>query len=214
MKINQILKEAPPLPDDWDKEVYNKPNASFASQLRYATERAKKAGTGSSRVAFDIQYQGRVTVLKIAKNKKGLAQNEFESQMLEDYYYKGLGLAIPLIDYDEENDPPRWIHMEKAEKMKPNQWKQFFGGISHYEMPRLIDHFTGQKRLSLSPQSEEKYNQYYEDNDYFNALVDIAGNYGMPSGDFGRLSNWGVYQGKPVIIDIGHSQEVISKHYS
>ena len=72
MKLHEILSEAP-LPDDWDKSAY-KSDKSFASQLRYAQERAKKIGAGSSRVAFEIEHQGRPTVLKIAKNKKGLAQ--------------------------------------------------------------------------------------------------------------------------------------------
>jgi len=37
---------------------------------------AKRLGGGSSRVAFLIDYQGRKTILKVAKNNKGLAQSQ------------------------------------------------------------------------------------------------------------------------------------------
>ena len=62
--IKKIIMEAP-LPDDWDHSTYTH-GKSFASKLKYATDRASKVGTGSSRVAFLIEYQGRQTVLKIA----------------------------------------------------------------------------------------------------------------------------------------------------
>lgn len=212
MKLNKIIAETP-LPDDWDKEVYNKPNASFASQLRYAQERAAKLGRGSSRAVFNIKFQGRETALKIATNKKGLAQNEFEADILSDYYIKDLGIAIPLIDFDTENEPPRWIHTEKAEKMKPTQFKKFFG-VSHNEIQAVINYGTG-KNNNLSAEVKEW--MYDEDNphhDYISALIDLVGNYGIPSGDFTRLANWGVYKGHPVIIDIGLSNEVAKQHYS
>jgi len=63
MKIQELLQETP-LPDDWDKSKYKSHN-SFASRIRYATERAKKIGTGSSRIAFETEYEGRPTILKI-----------------------------------------------------------------------------------------------------------------------------------------------------
>lgn len=211
MKVHEILSEAP-LPDDWDKSSY-KSNTSFASRLRYAQERAKKMGTGSSRVAFEIEYEGRPTILKIAKNKKGLAQNDFESQMLTDYYAQDLGILIPIIDYDEENDPPTWIHTEKAEKMKPNQFKQFFNGMDPHDTMQIVQYGRGAIRLS-SPQEEESAQEIIENNEYIDSLVDLVGNYDIPWQDFTRLANWGVFKNHPVIIDIGFSNDVMRQHYS
>ena len=117
LTFKQWLTEAP-LPDDWDKNVYS-PNNSFAKQVKYAKERAQKVGSGSSRVAFKIEYQGRPTVLKIAKNRIGLAQNEQESQALRDYYLEDI--TIPMIDYDEAS--PQQIKFEltqsKIDLIKP-----------------------------------------------------------------------------------------------
>jgi hypothetical protein len=74
--FKQFITEMVPPPESWDRGVFHK---SFKKQLDYAIERAAKIGTGSSRVVFEIEYEGRPTVLKIAKNAKGLAQNEKEA---------------------------------------------------------------------------------------------------------------------------------------
>jgi len=209
MKIQELLQETP-LPDDWDKSAY-KSDTSFASRIRYAVERAQKVGTGSSRVAFEIEYEGRPTVLKVAKNKKGIAQNDYESSMLDDYYFTGLGINIPMIDYDEENESPTWIHMEKAAKMKPNQFKQFFSGLTPDEALHVAQYGSGKIQVG---EDSERYQQLIEDNEYLDSLVDLIGNYDIAFFDLTRLANWGVYKNGPVIIDIGGSSEVISQHYT
>jgi len=212
MKVSELLLEVP-LPQDWDKSVY-KPTVSFAQRVKYAQQRAAKIGTGSSRLAFEIEYQGRPTVLKIAKNKKGIAQNEYEAQMFGDYYLVGMGITIPMIDHDEENDPPTWIHVEKAEKMKPNQFKQFFNGLTPDEAINLVKFMTGKFNIRLDSETEARYEEIYESNETINSLVDLVGNYDIEPGDFTRLANWGVYKNQPVIIDIGASSDVIKQHYS
>jgi len=212
MKIKEIIREAP-LPDDWDKSTYSS-NVSFAKRVKYAQERAAKLGTGSSRIAFEIPYENRPTVLKIAKNKKGIAQNEYEAQMFDDYYVTNMGITIPMIDYDEENDPPTWIHVEKAEKMKPTQFKQFFNGLQPNEMIHLVKYMTGKWNIRVDDETKEKYNEIYESNETISNLVEIVGNYDIEPGDFERLANWGIYKNQPVIIDIGASSAVIKQHYS
>ena len=209
MKLHELLNEAP-LPDDWDKSAY-KSDKSFASRLRYAQERAKRVGGGSSRVAFEIEYQGRPTILKIAKNKKGLAQNDYESQILNDYT---LDIGIPMIDYDEENDPPTWIHTEKAEKMKPSQFKKFFNGMTPDEMMHVVRFMVGKEGIRVPPDVEKRYNEIYEDNETISSLVSIVGNYEIHPHEFSMLSNWGIYNGEPVLIDVGGSSQVISQHYA
>ncbi len=212
MKVSDIIQETP-LPDDWDKSTY-KPSVSFAQRVRYAIARAKKIGTGSSRIAFEIEYEGRPTILKIAKNKKGVAQNEYESQMLDDYYVKGLGITIPMIDYDEENDPPLWLHVEKAEKMKPNQFKKFFNGLTPDELIHFVKYMTGKFNIRVDEETQNRYEEIYENNEAANGLVDLVGNYDIRPADFARLANWGVYQNRPVIIDIGASTQVMNQYYS
>lgn len=212
MKVYEILQEAP-LPPDWDKSTY-RPSTSFAQRVRYAVARAQKIGTGSSRIAFEIEYEGRPTILKIAKNKKGIAQNEYESQMLGDYYVKDLGITIPMIDYDEENDEPTWLHVEKAEKMKPTQFKKFFNGMTPDELVHFVKYMTGKYGIKVDEETEKRYEQIFEENEVANSLVDLVGNYDIAAEDFAWKANWGIYKNRPVIIDIGASTQVMSQHYS
>lgn len=209
MKIRDLttpLHEAP-LPPDWDKSTYS-PQTSFKKQLAYAMARAAKVGAGSGRVAFTIQYEGRPTVLKIAKNKKGLAQNEYEAQTLSEYMIKDTGLFIPLIDYDEEHEPPLWLHTEKAEKMKPTQFKKFFG-VDHNTLDLVLQYGTGNHKYG----STEGFDELIQNNENLYELTNIVGNYGMPTGDFSRLANWGIYKGHPVVIDVGLSQDILKQYY-
>jgi len=199
MKMQEILFETP-LPEDWDKDIYNE-RISFRKRVEYAKERAARIGAGSSRIAFEIPYQGRPTILKIAKNRKGLAQNEFESQMMEDYYARSLNLIIPMIDYDEQNPQPTWIHVEKAQKAKPSDFIREFG-VDIHTLSDIVMFQQWEDRIE-DPEIQEK----------ISSLWELIVNYGLPPADFWRVANWGVFRGKLMIIDIGLSQEVFDKHY-
>lgn len=208
-----ILKESiktlceAPLPDDWDKSVYT-PKTSFKSKIDYAVQQAQKVGSGSSRVAFAIDYQGRKTVLKIAKNNKGLAQNEAEARILDDYYLKRLGLFIPLIDYDEEHNKPIWIHTEFATKATAANIKAACGGS-------LDDLIAWAKREHghRKPWFMGDPDNINPESDLAESFSDYVGSYDPELGDYNRLANWGMYHGHPVIIDAGFDADT-KKLYS
>jgi hypothetical protein len=206
--IKKIIMEAP-LPDDWDHSTYTH-GKSFASKLKYATDRASKVGTGSSRVAFLIEYQGRQTVLKIAKNKKGVAQNIEEIRTLEDYYLKELDLFIPMIDYDEKNDDnPQWIHTEYADKCKPSDFKKATGGT-----PADLVSYASREHGFRTRGYWGNADAIDPSLELVQSFVEYAGNYSPNLADYTRLANWGLYKGQPVILDAGFSDEVWKNHYS
>lgn len=208
--FKQFLREAP-LPEDWDDAMYNE-RVPFAKRVKYARERAKAVGSGSSRIAFVIPYEGRQTVLKIAKNRKGIAQNDYETQMLGDWYLKGLEITIPMIDYDEANEIPTWLHTEFATKAKQSDFIKACGA----DLDTLIGKacmMCGKPNLYRMYRGDP--NKIEDDNHLADGLMNLIGNYGdIPVGDFSRLANWGIYKGSPVIIDLGLSSEVLSQHYS
>jgi len=203
-----------PIPADWDKDKMGGRN-SFASKIRYAKERAQQVGTGSSRVAFVVPYEGRNTVLKVAKNAKGLHQNEYEAEKLGDWYLKGLGITIPMIDYDEDDNQPSWIHTEFATKAKPSDFMKAFG----MPVEKVIDAaelMAGKRRPSVEERKwmDDTLNDMLENNELFSGLVDLIGNYDIPVMDFKRLANWGIYDGHPVIIDLGLSNDIWQNLYA
>lgn len=195
MRIKELIQETP-LPDDWDREVFSD-RGSYAKMIRYAKERAEQVGRGSSRVAVKVPYQGRDTVIKVATNRKGLVQNDQESQLLDDWYIESLGIVIPMIDYDEESTQPRWMHTEFAEKISQKQLERFFDGVDMNTITLYLEKIQGRRRTSIDvPES-------LHENETFIRLNDLISNYGLPALDLARKANWGLYQGEPVIIDLG-----------
>lgn len=214
--FKQFIIENPP-PADWDLSTFTK---SFKKQIDYCIERAAKLGAGSSRVVFEVEFEGRPTALKVAKNAKGLAQNVVESDW--SLYRSNPDIIIPLIDFDEENDPPRWIHQEKASKITGPIFKSMTGFEFEHFGKMLKAHEedrTGRLRRQNFPMDftkdvpQEVIDEISEDGLYYD-VTDMMANYDIMADDLTRLDNWGVYKGSPVIIDMGASVSVIATHYA
>lgn len=220
MQIKDIINEGrvideAPLPADWDKDVYT-PNTSYKKRIDYAVARAQKLGKGSARTAFDIPYEGRATVLKVAHNAKGMAQNEAEAELLSDGYIIQTGITIPIIDYDEEHQQPIWIHMEKATKATEKQLCQL---MKCGKLTWLVDAAnTAQgNRARYHNLNAEIIKLHGEDgletfHEYVNLLQQLS-QFDINLADFARAANWGIYQGRPVVIDVGFTQAVGQEHY-
>ena len=213
MRSKEVVLEVP-LPQDWDKTALT-PQKSYKSRIDYIVQRAQKLGKGSSRTAFIIDYQGRQTVLKVAHNGKGMAQNAAEAQIL-DYPYIA-DIVIPLIDYDEDHADPVWIHTEMAKKATEKKLCDIMkcGKLSY--LVARAEYQSENKRLwtlgaanqyyeSLDEQSQEIFNEYTD------SLSELS-SFGLNLGDFQRAANWGLYREQPVVIDLGFTNEVASTYY-
>ena len=223
-QVEEEVLDEMPLPADWDPEQMRQQNTSFKSRLSYALERAKKLGVGSSRVATTIEYEGRPTVLKIAKNAKGLAQNSVEADILSDGYASQMGILIPIIDYDEQNREPSWVHTELAQKANEKQLCSLMKCQSLNDLIRAaqaqLNEYGTRSRAILNDiidknshfgASEQDADTFLE---YVNSLAELKSSFDVELGDFNRAANWGLYQGKPVIIDVGFNSNVLNQYYS
>jgi len=218
MKANEFINEAP-LPPDWDPAQFQQ-DTTFKSRLAYALERAKKIGAGSSRVAMIIDYEGRQTVLKVAKNQKGLAQNNVESSILNDNYATSLGILIPIIDYDTKHVEPLWVQTELAQPASEKQLCQLMGCKRLYDLIELADAIAGKSRraphqtivnrMLQRGYTEEQIDQLTE---YAESIADLSANFNVETVDLSRKANWGLYRGKPVIIDVGFNSDVLQQYY-
>jgi hypothetical protein len=216
----QIVDEMP-LPADWDPQAMKQGDTTFKSRLAYALERAKKLGTGSSRVATVIEYQGRPTVLKIAKNQKGLAQNSVEADILSDGYASQIGIMIPIIDYDEQNREPSWIHTEMATKANEAQLCNIMKCHSLMTLVRFANTIAGKYRGQTAQKfADDLINDGDSEQDveictdYANKLADLAVSFDVELADFATPRNWGLYQGHPVVVDVGFNSNVMKQYYS
>jgi hydroxyacyl-ACP dehydratase HTD2-like protein with hotdog domain len=219
MRAKDFIDEAP-LPPDWDTAAFKQDTTSYKSRLAYALERAKKIGTGSSRVATTIEYEGRPTVLKIAKNGKGLAQNSVEVDILGDGYASQMGILIPMIDYDTQNREPLWVHTELATKANEKQLCSLMKCLSLMELVQMAQCIAGKSRfvkLDDKVKNMRDANMDEEDIeiaiDYANKLAELTNSFDVNLGDFVRPANWGIFNGRPVILDVGFTDAVYATHY-
>lgn len=227
---DKFFTEAP-LPPDWDKEQLNL-RQTFKNRIKYAVSKAQKLGTGSSRVAFIIPYEGRNTVLKVAKNLKGLAQNEAEIQVLDDWVIGKSDIVIPLIDYDKENKRPVWLQTEMANKIAmrplvqmlrtPALWFLTDAVMSRLALPRTPEYINTPQKIkqkyfdksmwsSLGGTPTESGFEIFQE--YVDKLAELKDSSDIELGDLQTAANWGQFMGRPVVIDLGLSSEVWGKYY-
>ena len=224
MRANEFIIESTvdemALPADWDPAALGH-DKTFKSRLEYALQRAPRLGGGSSRVAFVIPDNGRETVLKIAKNNKGTAQNEAEVDILTDGYTGRLDIVIPIVDYDKANNIPTWIQTELAKKVSQTKLSKLLHseklnyGISHFVY--AVHNVLGNRKAYMPDLNKIKQDlitsgHSEQDIEIFMGYVDevatLVNSSSLLVDDLGVASNWGEYQGRPVIIDLGFTEAV------
>jgi hypothetical protein len=218
--LNESTVDEMALPAGWDAEALGH-DKTFKSRLEYALQRAPKLGAGSSRTAFIIPDNGRETVLKVAKNKKGMAQNEAEVDILTDGYVGKLDIVIPIVDYDKVNPQPTWIQTEKATKLNKKRLEQLLycdeldGGLDDFMA--AVASMLGLRHSWVTPMKEIK--QDLEDTtmsqeeidvffEYVNEVATLVSSSSLLIDDLYNTGNWGEYNGRPVIIDLGFTEAV------
>jgi len=167
---------------------------SFKKRIEYCRRFLKFLGRGSSRIVF-LMPNGHA--LKMAWNKKGLAQNEAEEG---DYYLDTLDCFAKTFNTSEDHT---WIETELARKCSESEFERL-NGFSFKNMVDVIilmsrdrgngreyqwHHFIDKdKARSLIDKSwDDGEGLLYDINEYI-------GNYGASnvSADFLRIANWGI----------------------
>ncbi|MFW6219468.1 MAG: DUF5661 family protein [bacterium] len=196
-------------PTNFDME-YFKSLPSFNKRIQYANEKLRKIGTGSGRIVYQIDDD---KVLKLAKNKKGIAQNEVEYSLGNDYYFNDITAEV----YDADEDNYSWIEMKLAKKLTPNRFKHLVGiDFNTYKdlLKRYIQNIIKpNKYYNLDPLTKDQL-EIIENNEFISNIIDVFSNYdNLEFGDFYRLSSYGEVDNNVVLVDYGLNDEVYSSHY-
>lgn len=185
---------------------------SYSGRMKYCEQHLRKLASGSGRTVFQIDNE---KALKLAKNEKGIAQNESEADM---GYNEGYFNCIAkVLDYD---DNYTFIEMELARKCSASEFKNIVGYDVNTVM-EFIDHdLAGDNRYPYASKkdfTQEQINAFY-DNEFINDIIDFVHTYDLGIGDLGKLSSYGIVkrdgQDELVIVDFGLTQEVAKNHYS
>lgn len=186
---------------------------SFAGKVRLANQYLTRMGSGSGRIVYDVDGE---KALKLAKNRKGIAQNEAEAGA--GYYRDTQHIVTEIFDSAEDDS---WIIAEKGKKVTDKRIRELTGIPSLSKLFDFLnvvqqDQKSGQNIFSDSLTDDEK--EFFWENEFSSDLADFVVNYGQTIGDMSRPSTYGevMRDGQPTIVltDYGLNDEVYDTYYS
>jgi hypothetical protein len=195
-------------PMSWNVEEFKKLN-SFNSRVKYCETHLKRISSGSSRIVYMIDN---TKVLKLAKNKKGIAQNDVEIGFSNDYMWDGL--IAEIFNHDEDG---LWVEMELARKVSPKSFQNIVGvSFDNYcDAIRYQDDELNQRK-GMRRSKPDNMDEMWE-NDFVSSIFDLIGGYDLTIGDLCKLSTYGVVskegEDSIVMIDYGLTSEVYNSYY-
>lgn len=190
---------------------------SFAGKLKYCKQMLGPSfGSGSSRIIFEIDDN---KVLKLAKNKKGLAQNEFEDDTSR--------YGDVVVKVFECADDYSWLVEENCVPAKEKDFEQIIGlpFETYCDLVKWYYNKYSRKSYKLglftisNNEAQNLVDQLYEQDDYgfVPQIFNLMGDYQLPCGDLTRISTYGMVNrnGTPeiVVIDSGLSEEILNTYY-
>ena len=199
--------------NDFDTDSFA--GLSFAKKVQYCKQHfGNPIGNGSARMVFNV---GDGKVLKLAKNKKGLAQNMVEIQSSNDYYY---GDMYPQV-FEADNENGTYIISEFAERAKKSTFKKKTG-IYYDTFCRFCIGFEEEYKPSKwggSYQLSQDDYDLVEENDTLRIFYDYISNiqpYNVR--EIIALRNLGFVKRDGddtlVIIDAGFDEDVAKEYYT
>lgn len=201
-----LIREA--MMDEFDlKELSN--IKSFNKRVEYCFQYlGRPIGGGSSRVVFQIDDE---KCLKLAKNSKGVAQNEAE-------YYSGAQdyeIGPEVFDYGNNGE---YIVAEYVLPAKKQDFKQCLGIDFNYFIDFVKKCYItyASRRESMYVHSSidnDTFNEMLENNEWFDMLYRYMSDSHLPFGDLTRLANYGLCnrngRAEIVILDSGFNEDTM-----
>lgn len=192
-------------------------NLNKLKKIETAAERVKyvrkylgpSIGTGTARVVFPV---GSEKVLKVAMNRKGLAQNKHEIKLR----FPGNPLLAKIYDFEIGGS---WLEMEKLDPVSNSEFATLSGGINIKDLTalnkRLKYERTGFFEPGISPPSMFSTWDEVWHHPFAKMYFELSGEHPqIQLGDIAKLASWGKNkQGKLRILDYGLSKEILRKHY-
>jgi hypothetical protein len=216
-----ILNEQDGLYEDID-EIANYPEGfsiddlkaqpSFAAKARYLrSHNLDKLGAGSSRAVFVADND---TVIKIAKNKRGLEQNRIENSI------SGWKPDYPIALVKDSDPDNIWIEAERARKAKPTDFNNIVG-FNMKNIMKVIRELVSINRkeppIGYYRLDDRSLFKKISENNFVANLLELIISHNLGVGDVERISSWGVVNrnGSPhlVLVDYGLDMDLFRRLY-
>ena len=212
-KLKDIIKEMA-YPSSFDFDEFRKCR-SFAERVRYCEARLQRIASGSSRIVYQVDNE---KVLKLAKNQKGIAQNQVEYRLGTEPYYT---CFAEIYEYDEQG---LWIEMEFCKKVKKSDFKAIYGVPFEVLCCMIYDQANNFRNVGWKINPFSDYENIVqkvwdgEENDlqmlFMSIQEYIGGEMLSGVGDLCRPSSWGINsEGYFTLIDYGLDDDVAKMYY-
>jgi hypothetical protein len=173
---------------------------THGARKKYAEKNLKHLSSGSSRIVYLTSDK---TIIKLAKNDKGLAQNEAESnpKMKSKFINRTISSA--------KNNS--WMQTHYLDKISVKDFEEMtgldfddFGDSIRYGLKNVSGHSDKKKPKNFDEVSKSE---------IYKEMKKIGDKNKLMGGDLARISSWGKKDGHPVLIDAGLTKEVFSEFY-
>lgn len=159
--------------------------------------------SGTSRLVYKLNND---KVIKLAKNKKGIAQNETEA----DWLLKNYGVACEWYDVSKDGI---WIESEYCTPITQSVFKEKLGYSFKFFQNCLWTYSFDKdgRHYSLKP---EGYENTWDTGDLLSCMYSYIGDFDVPVGDLVRISSYGLnHNGEIVLVDTGLNKQVFEQFY-
>lgn len=176
---------------------------TYQARKKYAERNFKHLSSGSSRIVYLTPGK---TIVKLAKNDKGLAQNKAETKAA--LKFKNSKYLNKILS-DARNYS--WIEVPFVEKITEKDFKKMtgldfsdFGESIRYSLKKISDNNDMKK-----PKKYDEVNKSI----LFKELVKIGKELDLMPGDLARISSFGCKDNCPILIDMGLTKKVFEDFY-
>ncbi len=173
---------------------------TYNARKKYAEQNLEHLSSGSSRIVYLTPSK---TIIKLAKNDKGIAQNKAEANPGMKSKYLN-----PIISCAKNHS---WCETHYLEKITEKEFQEMtklnfddFGDSLRYGLKGV----SGNKDIE-KPENFEKVSE----SDIYKELRDIGEKFKLLPGDIARISSWGTKDGRPVLIDAGLTRDIYDEFY-
>jgi hypothetical protein len=172
---------------------------TYQARKKYAEKNLKHLSSGSSRIVYKAPNN---TIIKLAKNDKGIAQNKAEAnpKMKSKFLNE-------ITDYSKNYV---WIQTHFLEKIKVGDFKEMTG-LDFSDFGDSISY--GLKNVS---ESDKKKPDSFDDvskSDIYKEMCRIGKKFKLLPGDIARISSWGTKNNIPILIDAGLTKDIFDEFY-
>lgn len=173
---------------------------TYNARKKYAEKNLKHLSSGSSRIVYLTDNK---TVIKLAKNDRGIAQNKVESNP------KMKSSFLNLIINKADNNA--WIETHFLDKITEKEFKKMteldfedFGNAIRYSLKNVSGNSGKEKPKNFDKVSKSS---------IYKEIKDIGLKFKLMPGDLARISSWGTKEGRPILIDSGLNKDVFADYY-